>query len=740
MTSTQDASTTRPDRIHKDVLRLRNRIEKAVKEWSTVKAADVGAVVNPISSCLHPFGPVDLVAARHDFEASLKHIRESILSARQKMAQASPFEASIRKLQNLMKESAGLHESIYLTEEQLESCRTLLREQTEFVDAGPENTSEQLLEKLETIAKNLKLEAFKDTAIRQDSSTVIDTLMMGGKVMVVDIDIEKAGTSSKVKVSYTTERNQDTQLDGLLTGLLKKRNLITLTKHLSSLARIDDLTSKHSPLDFFTILRQLHTSWKVVADQFSPQEALFSVGLPLYNVDRPFSTVAFWAGAQEMLARSDYEIKNAEDTTNLLNLHIEVIDSTTPTHFFSDERLKYISQDTVPEEIQHLVQTEPSPFDGIIYFRPTTDNPSANLSFIATFDQPIPMWSVLANRLVSSDKHSAHDALSDMETLEYHLASDNSSSFNVYSHYRASLEGVKPTLIFNYGLPRPMLHMTTLSRIPFSHPSTLFPMLPIIRRQLVFNEIFQSVFNTAMLLQFEQPSSEIELDALLSSPLEDVHIDVTPIATSDMLGMSITFVNPYKVTYPSFEVGNGSQVISLEVLVAENSEPSVTIYGSPDATIANSKLSNVAKRTRDIPCIVGWILKALAEKQAELIKPEPEPQPEAMVKSEPVSELAAPPPSTRGRRKKAPSVDVEMQEELTVDEGKRNNKRKAPSVEIQEESTSEAESKRSLTPKRRSVTPTARKRTARGRKKDTSEGDSASEAEPTNTRRTRARR
>ena len=739
MTSTQDASTTRSDRIHRDVLQLRNGVAKAVKEWSTVKATDTGAVANPFSSCLHPFGPVDVEAVRHDFDAGLRRIRESVLSARQRMAQASPSEVSVRKLQNLMKEGTGLDESNYLIKEQLDNCRTLLRKETEIVDAGADTTSEQLLEKLEIIAKNLKLEAFKDTAVRQDSSTVIDTLMMGGKVMVIDIDIEKGGTSSKVKVSYTTDRNQDDQLDGLLTDLLKKRNLIQLTKHLSTLARIDELTSKNSPLDFFTILRQLHTSWKVVADQYSSQEALLSVGLPLYNVERPFSTIAFWANSQEMLSRSDFDITKLADPANLLSFRIEVLESIAPTHFFVDERLNYISKEAAPEELQNLVKTESSPFDGITYFRPNAENLSANLSFIAIFDQPIPMWSVLANSLVSSAKDTPHDTLNDMETLEYHLASDNSSSFNVYSHYRASLAGVKPSLIFNYGLPRPVLQMITLSRILFTHPSTLFPMLPVIRRQLVFNELFQSVFNTSMLLQFEQPSGEIDLDDLLSSPLEDVHIDVTPISTNYKFGMSITFVNPYKVTYPSFEVSDGSQVISLELLVAENSEPTITIYGSHDAMIANAKLSNVAKRTRDIPCIVGWILKALGQKQDELIKPEPEQ--EAEIKSEPLLEpVAPPPPSTRGRKKKAPSVDVEMQEESTIDEGRRSNKRKAPSVEMQEESTSEAESKRSVTPKRRSVTPTARKRGARGRKKDTSEGDSADDAEPTTTRRTRARR
>lgn len=246
------------------------------------------------SHLLHPLGPYDSAARPEQLaqiSSTISSIRSAVTASSSLLPPPSDNPAGAPravggptdKLLSLLKETAT-SETVLLNSLQSDAqkARQLLARRDEYAGAYPVLTARQLsklpegsargdrsLEVLEGFAASLGLVSFRDTA----SSTVdglskeLHTLSLGGKVMVVDVEVESAGRVVRVKVSYVLEVQHEMEgaarkLEQMLSGLGElsadgdevslERGLKGFRETLRELRRLDEMTEQ-TGLDCFAM-------------------------------------------------------------------------------------------------------------------------------------------------------------------------------------------------------------------------------------------------------------------------------------------------------------------------------------------------------------------------------------------------------------------------------------------------------------------------------------------------------
>jgi hypothetical protein len=150
--------------------------------------------------------------------------------------------------------------------------------------AGPKG--ERTLAMLESVATGLGLVTFRETGTqliggRAEGTREVHTLSLGGKVMVVDVEVDaEEGRVLKVKVSYVLEAQHDAlevarRLEGMLKGMEMTGNggdeeeiekgLKGFRETLRELARLDEITEE-TTVDCFAAQEAMASCLQSVLD------------------------------------------------------------------------------------------------------------------------------------------------------------------------------------------------------------------------------------------------------------------------------------------------------------------------------------------------------------------------------------------------------------------------------------------------------------------------------------------
>jgi hypothetical protein len=249
------------------------------------------------SHLLHPLGPFDpsqRSAQLSQLQLTLSSIRSAVSAFSSILPQPSDNPAGpVRavgvpneKHLALLKETAS-SEAVLLSslEANAQKAKQLLARRDDYAHLYPVLTARQLsklpggvagargqrtLEVLEGIAASLGLMSFKDTSSHMvdGASKEVHTLSLGGKVMVVDVEVEAdSGRALRVKVSYVLDSQHESEgtarrleimlkdLENLGEGadeLVVERGLKGFRETLRELKRLDEMTEE-TTLDCFAI-------------------------------------------------------------------------------------------------------------------------------------------------------------------------------------------------------------------------------------------------------------------------------------------------------------------------------------------------------------------------------------------------------------------------------------------------------------------------------------------------------
>ncbi|KAI9320734.1 hypothetical protein BX666DRAFT_1227281 [Dichotomocladium elegans] len=79
-------------------------------------------------------------------------------------------------------------------------------------------------------------------------------------------------------------------------------------------------------------------------------------------------------------------------------------------------------------------------------------------------------------------------------------------------------------------------------RVPFNHPSQLYPILQLLRQQQMFNTLFQSIFNDKSVMAVRETRSAFSLDRIIEECRADtrLHVDVANVDTPAMIHLTIS--------------------------------------------------------------------------------------------------------------------------------------------------------------------------------------------------------
>ncbi|KAM3582470.1 hypothetical protein VKS41_005115 [Umbelopsis sp. WA50703] len=468
------------------------------------------------------------------------------------------------------------------------------------------------------------------------------------------IDIDDRGSIIKAKLTYATEMHQDDKVDRILLDNLKSDNLRDFRTNLKALSFIDKMNTKYSPVDFFNISKNLMEdltsiySQELLMASNNPGQVLNNGhGIPQMHIDHPGLSIFFWAGPVEVLetewGQLEASIENASKAHFLLSFD-ETLES-----ILAEENGEHFIIIDEPEQLESGVN--------IRYLKTSPNHPNAStvpVSFVARFDYPIPLsastCSQLANVLglpginvLSGERDNTTDHQDDVG-LEALLIKDciqgtegSKQSANVQDllsdnvRWHVEVENTKQNYVhmINSTVKRGKL----LHRIPFGHPAQLYGIMQVLRKQLVFNHIFHSVFNAKSMPKEGSDSvmnSEITLDDLLQDKEEDT-IELEISIFEAPASLQVTFMAPktdtdtfalvsFTITVP--DSTPTAPVVTLQNPASLNNDEDQQLSWNSDI-FDQQKLNTIIQKSYSIPLLVRWLWTRMKNSQGPLIVSSP---------------------------------------------------------------------------------------------------------------------
>ncbi|KAG2177123.1 hypothetical protein INT43_007779 [Umbelopsis isabellina] len=665
---------------------LKSLLDDISAQWYLNTDADqrAGSASNVVGSTnLHPFGTVNIDKARQDFlklttavRANCSQFESEVIGDVTKIGTgAEPafrkhlMHLKVRYIQS--REQANFESTVVRVKSNLQGT---VRKLSSALSGSEANTFASIRTKsLQEIAEDLDLACYLDTSEKPGFDSPVTTITTAGNIIVIDVDIDDKGTVVKAKLTYATEMHQDDKVDRILLDNLKSDDLEGFQTNLKALSFVDKMNTKYSPIDFFNISKNLMEDFKTIYNQEllmasnNPGQVMNNGhGIPQMHVDHPGLSIFFWAGPVEMLetewGQLEASIENAEIPATLktaTKMWISYEDSNTMTtyppeaksHFLLsfDETLESILAEENGEHF--MIIDEPQQQDtgiNIRYLKTSPNHPNAStvpVSFVANFDHPIPVsaytCSQLANILglpgingLSGERDHSVDQQDDvgLEVLlvnECMHGTDNSKQSAVIQdlltdnvRWRVEAENTIQNYVYmNSTAKRGKL----LHRIPFGHPAQLYGIMQILRKQLVFNHIFHSVFNAKSMPKDGSDvvmNSEITLDDLLQDKEEgtiELELSIFEAPTS----VQVTFMAPKTETNTfalvSFTITVPDSIPTAPVVTLQNptSEDDQQLSWNSDI-FDQQKLNTIIQSSYSIPLLVRWLWLKMKDAQEPL--------------------------------------------------------------------------------------------------------------------------
>ncbi|KAJ2470450.1 hypothetical protein GGI02_002918 [Coemansia sp. RSA 2322] len=114
-----------------------------------------------------------------------------------------------------------------------------------------------LVERLKSMAKRLGLAHYTDTQTHMEET--VTTVTLAGSIIVIDVDIGNSIASLKVKVSYVSDMDHDERIDALMLDRLHAADIRGFEALVEEMAELDRLTKEQSPVSF------IHNTFAIVA-------------------------------------------------------------------------------------------------------------------------------------------------------------------------------------------------------------------------------------------------------------------------------------------------------------------------------------------------------------------------------------------------------------------------------------------------------------------------------------------
>ncbi|KAJ2851115.1 hypothetical protein IWW36_001366 [Coemansia brasiliensis] len=403
-------------------------------------------------------------------------------------------------------------------------------------------SSELLVERLMATAKRLGLACYTDVQGR-DGEDKVTTVTLAGGILVIDVDIGMSKDQMKIKISYVSDIEHDQRIDMLMLSRLRAGDIPGFEKLVEQVATLDRLTKEKSPASF--IHNTFATASTLTEIQKQELAALngdlrqvlrhgSGIALPYMRHIGP-STLYFMPAtlvhglqAQEWALLTSNDFAPIADMPQCLWLDF-VWEPSSKQHCLLTEKFPKhcLGSDQMSEDSEtHKVVSHPHPTIHDLEMR---------------FLEPVLSNSESENADTSGTQQTENSDLRIPYTLAAHLApellacaltvrsvmtavghkADGSPSISQISprlledaptlerliHAGCKNDGTDELLQARHRvdqtsllikLESPQIRAWNISRIPINAVHQILDVVPLLRRQAIFNELVASCFNTEL--------------------------------------------------------------------------------------------------------------------------------------------------------------------------------------------------------------------------------------------------
>ncbi|KAJ2126293.1 hypothetical protein IW147_000041 [Coemansia sp. RSA 720] len=478
---------------------------------------------------LHPFGPVNIEQTYTTFIQSCHRLRSSLLAYKdttlaswgQLLASSAQYPdtptaiaskrayAAIQELGEMHKITDALHEDI-------SGCQKIL------FDAAGDAISRTvvgakslvlLAERLRACAKRLGLAHYTD--VQRRDGVEITTVTLAGGISVIDVDIGPRWDHMHVKISVS-DISHDARIDTLMLKRLQAGDIHGFERLVEEMARLDQLTRTKSPVNF------IHNTFAVAATLSEIQKQELSVldgdvlrvlkcgsgvALPYVRHVGPSTLYFMPASVQHGLSGDDWaRIKSntMHEVTELPQcLWLDFAwEPSNKQHWFLSEQFQqycvsaeHMADDSGPYTVVSLKH----PLIGGLELQfletdPTADAKDQNTAYsipytlVARVSPALPSCALTVRQIMAATGHSAssvsHDSprlLEDAPTLERLVCANTTRTVHNVGATKMQIN-----------MEAPQIRAWSISRVPIAHMREIMEVVPLLRRQAVFNELLGS--------------------------------------------------------------------------------------------------------------------------------------------------------------------------------------------------------------------------------------------------------
>ncbi|KAJ3184476.1 Mediator of RNA polymerase II transcription subunit 1 [Gaertneriomyces sp. JEL0708] len=390
----------------------------------------------------------------------------------------------------------------------LAECLDLLKSQPTL----PGNAGVGVLtRKLQDVATEVGLQLFSVPNLNDDAAT---TITIAGNILVLDIELAPKGTVRRVKLEYASENAQhqyDDMADQLLLKFLRDGDFSSFTRNLGDLALLD----KHSGFqarsclenDLLSIHKYEMTMSESTDENHLTTLLLNGHGLPTMHCGRIGTSLVYWASPLALrdtdwnLARSSGEAMASAMSMDGVWMAAIVMEPSKPLPYLPPTVTQYLvepnTEPTVdPAETARYTITTGLCLGGanLNYYNPLPNSEHMlPLEYVMVLNPPVPVALRIARQIMGVTATTLLPeedwwALEDVLTMQVpspvtirETSFHSGVSQDVRQEYRFGIEDRAAGVL--------------IRRIPFRHSADVFPTLMTVRRQILFNHLFQSCFN-----------------------------------------------------------------------------------------------------------------------------------------------------------------------------------------------------------------------------------------------------
>ncbi|KAJ3155268.1 hypothetical protein HDU86_004358 [Geranomyces michiganensis] len=492
----------------------------------------------PIANQLHPLA-LNAHAIKAEFEGLCQ--QASVVSGgfypQVPVAPIDPrnFGIPIEQYRRLLLQKANAGDPMFLLRSALDECLTDVLK--DYAPPDRDASTDKVVQKLQSLTEELQLQFYSS----QDEANV--TVTICGMIFVVDIEVDFFGTITKARLSYASDtQSQDQQhelADKLLTDTLSKGQFATFKRALASLAFLDG----HAGFpQFKCIENDLISIYAIeLANSVGKPESVMmhGHGIPLMHIERFGPTVVYWGSPAERLdvawpsgtEAMDMSRAFAPDAMCKAHIQLELYE---PVPVLPSHLNQFLVMGDLPDPVAiqdglFVQGTSWADASTLTFHVPVVNEstPPANITYFMELVPPVPACGALAKSIGTLVGLCGDAATFVLEAVNY----TDGIRYATFAELLVTPE-VSAEVLFSteprFAASPPPLSFTTssqpqqrqqetitqparqtfgfsadasvpgvvISKIPFTHPRQLHSILTHLRRQLTFNYLFRSCFNT----------------------------------------------------------------------------------------------------------------------------------------------------------------------------------------------------------------------------------------------------